>query len=63
MLQTWSLQAQAERHDTVTALPVQIRSFLNDFQSLDVCRAKALLQTILASAHVYKDGRIELAFR
>ena len=41
----------------------QIRSFLNDFQSLDVRKAKALLQTILASAHVYKDGRIELAFR
>ncbi|MDA1035973.1 MAG: hypothetical protein O3B65_03720 [Chloroflexi bacterium] len=43
--------------------PVQIRSFLADFQSLEVRKAKALLQTILASAHVYKDGRIELAFR
>lgn len=60
---TSSLQAQAERHDTVTALPAQIRSFLKDFQSLEVRKAKAALQTILASAHVYKDGRIELAFR
>lgn len=57
------LRAQAERHDAVTALPAQIRSFLKDFQSLEVRKAKALLQTILASAHVYKDGRIELAFR
>ena len=26
-------------------------------------RAKALLQTILSAAHVYRDGRIELEFR
>ena len=60
---TSSLLAQAERHDAVTALPAEIRSFLKDFGSLEVRKAKALLQTILASAHVYKDGRIELAFR
>ena len=55
--------AQAERHDAVTALPAQVRSFLEDVQSLEVRKAKALLQTILASAHVYRDGRIELTFR
>ena len=55
--------SRAERHDAVTALPAQIRSFLSDVHSLEVRKARALLQTILASAVVYKDGRIELAFR
>ena len=32
-------------------------------QELDTRRAKALLQTILSAAHVYRDGRIELEFR
>ena len=58
-----SLTAQSERHDAVAALPAQIRSFLKDFQSLDVQRARALLQPILASATVYRDGTIELSFR
>jgi site-specific DNA recombinase len=58
-----SLAAQSERHDAVTALPAQIQSFLKDFQSLDVRRAKALLQTILAAATVSRDGTIELSFR
>ena len=31
-----SLTAQSLRHDAVAALPAQIRSFLKDFQSLDV---------------------------
>ena len=30
---------------------------------LDTRRAKALLQTILSAAHVYRDGRIELEFK
>ena len=47
----------------VAGLPAQIRSFLKDMQSLDVPRAKALLQPILLSAHVHRDGNIELAFR
>ena len=40
-----------------------MRSFLKDVQELDTRRAKALLQTILSAAHVYRDGRIELEFR
>ena len=44
-------------------LPTRVGSFLEDFQSLDVRRAKALLQTILKAAHVYRDDRIELSFR
>lgn len=37
-------------------------SFLYEMQALDTRRAKALLQTILRSASVTKDGTIELAF-
>ena len=35
---------QASRQEGVSALPVRIRSFLKDFGSLDVQRAKAMLQ-------------------
>ena len=54
---------QASRQQGVSALPAHIKSFLKDFQSLDVQRAKAMLQPILKTVHVYNDGRIELAFR
>ena len=47
----------------VGSLPTRVRSFLKDLQDLDTRRAKALLQTILSAAHVYRDGRIELEFR
>ena len=43
--------------------PTRVRSFLKDDQALGTRRAKALLQTILEAAHVYRDGRIELEFR
>jgi len=52
---------QHDRQEAASALPVRVRSFLRDFQSLDVRRAKALLQTILESAHVFRDGTIELS--
>ena len=58
-----SLTAQSQRHDAVAALPAQIRSFLKDVQSLDVRRAKALLQPILKAATVDREGTIELTFR
>ncbi len=54
---------QASRQEGVSALPARIRSFLKDFGSLDVRRAKAMLQPILKAVHVYNDGRIELEFR
>jgi len=40
-----------------------VRSFLEDFQGMEVVRAKAILQTILKAAHVWKDGKVELEFR
>ena len=61
-LTAWLAQ-QHERQEAVSTLPTRVRSFLKDVEALDTRRAKALLQTILASAHVYRDGRIELEFR
>ena len=61
-LTAWVAQ-QHDRQGAVGALPVRMRSLLKDFQSLEVRRAKALLQTILATATVYRDGVIELSFR
>ena len=57
------LEAQNERQETVGPLPARVRSCLKDVQALDVRQAKALLQTILKTGHVYRDGRIELEFR
>ena len=54
---------QASRQEGMSALPVRIKSFLKDFGALDVQRAKAMLQPILKTVHVYNDGRIELEFR
>ena len=47
----------------MSALPARIKSVLEDFRSLDVRRAKAMLQPIPKTVHVYRDGRIELEFR
>ena len=38
-------------------------ALLKDVQELDTRRAKALPQTSLSAAHVYRDGGIELEFR
>ena len=61
-LSEW-LERQVERKEAASALPSKIRSFLNDFQDLDVRRAKALLQTILKLVYVRRGGQIELEFR
>jgi hypothetical protein len=61
-LTAWVAQ-QHDRQETVGALPSRVRSFLKDFQSLDVRRAKALRRTILASATVSYDGTTEPNFR
>jgi site-specific DNA recombinase len=58
-----SIAAQGDREAQATAVPVRVSSFLEDFQGMDVVNAKAILQTILKAAHVWKDGRIELEFR
>ena len=42
---------------------IGVETFLFKFQSLDTRRTKALQQTILNAARIYRDGRIELEFR
>jgi len=49
--------------ESASALPVQIKSFMKSFEQLEVRKAKAILQTILESAHIWRDGKIELKFR
>jgi hypothetical protein len=58
-----SIAAQRDREAQVKAVPVRVSSFLEDFQGMDVVKAKAILQTILKAAHVWRDGRVELEFR
>jgi len=58
-----AVQEQRDREAQTTTVPVKVRSFLEDFQSMDVPRAKDILQTILKAAHVWKAGRIEVEFR
>ena len=47
----------------VERVPKVIKTFEEAFQSLEPRQQKAQMQTILKSANVYKDGRIELEFR
>ncbi len=55
--------AQREFEAQAAAVPLQVASFLEDFQGMDVRHAKAILQGIIKAAHVFNDGRIELVFR
>ena len=55
--------SQRELEAQAIAVPVQVASFLEDFQGMDVRHAKAMLQGIIKAAHVFNDGRIELVFR
>ena len=58
-----SVAAQRVMEAQAAAVPVKVQSFLEDFQGMDVRQAKAILQGILQSAHVWSDGRVELTFR
>ncbi|MCH8192029.1 MAG: hypothetical protein IIC80_11845 [Chloroflexi bacterium] len=57
------VQRQQDQAAMVNRVPALVRSFLKDFEALDIRRQKAHLQTILKAAHVHRDGRIELEFR
>ncbi len=61
-LGSW-VEEQRTRVSTAERLPGAIKSFLADFESLDVRHQKAQLQAILKSAYVFRDERIELEFR
>ncbi len=58
-----SLEEHRSRVSTAERLPGAIKSFLADFEGLDVRHQKAQLQAILKSAYVYRDDKIELEFR
>ncbi len=58
-LSSW-VEEQRNRVSTAERLPGAIKSFLADFESLDVRHQKAQLQAILKSAYVYRDERLEL---
>jgi len=49
--------------ESAAALPDQIESFVASFEELETSKAKAILHTILKSAHVWRGGKIELEFR
>ena len=61
-LESW-LEEQRGKVSAAEGMPQAIRSFMEDFQSMEVRVQKAHLQTILKAAHVHRDGRIELEFR
>ena len=56
-------QAGMKRREALRSQPGTVHSFLEDLQHLGRRWAEALLQTILQAAHIWRDGRIELAFR
>ncbi len=58
-----SVAAQRDMEAQAAAVPVKVRSFMEDFRDMEVPQAKAVLQSIIKAAHVFKDGRIELEFR
>ena len=58
-----SVAAQKDMESQAAAVPVKVRSFMEDFRDMEVPQAKAILQGIIKAAHVFKDGRIELTFR
>ena len=61
-LEEW-IGEQRGKVSAAESMPRAIGEFLDDFESMDVRRQKARLQTILKAAHIYRDNRIELEFR
>jgi len=61
-LAAW-LSRERDRVMLAEQLPEMVKDFVSTFQRLPIRQEKAELQTILKSAHVYRDGRIELEFR
>lgn len=49
--------------DSIVAIPEQVTSFIESFESLETPKAKAILQMILKAAYVWTDGKVELKFR
>ena len=58
-----SIAAQRDLESLTEAIPVKLRSFLEDFRDMDVRQAKAILQGIIRAIRIYSDSRVELKFR
>jgi len=61
-LEQW-LDDQDSRASSAERIPIEIKSFLEDIPGLNIRIQKAPLQTILKSAYIHRDGRIEVEFR
>jgi len=57
------LNDQKTKVSSAERIPIEIKSFLEDFEGLDIRIQKAHLQTILKSAYIHRDRRIEVEFR
>lgn len=57
------LEIAESQQASASALPDQIKSFVESFEDLETSKAKAILQTILKSVHVWRGGKIEMEFR
>ncbi|MCH7706171.1 MAG: recombinase zinc beta ribbon domain-containing protein, partial [Chloroflexi bacterium] len=58
-----AVQAIRDREAQVKTVPGRVRSFLEDFKGMEITRAKAVLQSLLRSARIWNDGRVEVEFR
>jgi len=57
------LNDQGTRASSAERIPTEIKTFLEDFQGLDIRVQKAHLQTILKAAYIHRDRKIEVEFR
>ena len=44
-------------------MPRQIKSLVESFEDLETPRAKAILQTILKAAHIWRGDKVDMEFR
>ena len=58
-----SIATQRDIEAQSTEVPVKVRSFLEDFQEMDVRQAKAILQGIIKAVYLWSNGKAELRFR
>ena len=59
-----AIRAVAEAvQESTSALPERIVSFMDSVDEMETPRAKAMLQTILKAAYIWRDGKIEIEFR
>jgi site-specific DNA recombinase len=57
------LQEASNREKLVERVPVEVRSFLEDFRELDVRQQKARLQSLIKTVLFHTDGRLDIEFR